>query len=84
MFSMMAVANSEVLQLRRAFHQPFEIVRDALLSDGALDSRLDQLSHFGQPMKSNIITPESITELGLMTSLSAYFGAVPCVASKQP
>ena len=35
-----------------------------------------------QPMKSNIITPESITELGLITSLSAYLGAVPCVASK--
>jgi len=37
-----------------------------------------------QPINSNIITPESMTEAGLMTSLSAYFGAVPCVASKQP
>ena len=35
-----------------------------------------------QPMKSNIITPDRITEPGLITSLSAYFGAVPCVASK--
>ena len=33
-------------------------------------------------MNSNIITPDSITEPGLMTSLSAYFGAVPWVASK--
>ena len=42
----------------------------------------DQLATSFQPMNSNIITPESITELGLITSLSAYFGAVPCVASK--
>src|SRR2546422_6793192 len=37
-----------------------------------------------QPINSNIIAPESINELGLITSLSAYFGAVPCVASKTP
>src|SRR3954451_21488707 len=35
-----------------------------------------------QPMNWNIITPDSITDPGLMTSLSAYLGAVPCVASK--
>src|ERR1700684_3110233 len=37
-----------------------------------------------QTKKSDIISAESITELGLITSLSAYFGAVPCVASKTP
>src|ERR1700688_5112584 len=36
------------------------------------------------PRKSNIIAPDSITELGLITSLSAYFGAVPWVASNTP
>ena len=30
-----------------------------------------------QPMKSSSITPDKITEPGLMTSLSAYLGAVP-------
>jgi hypothetical protein len=35
-----------------------------------------------QPINSKSITPERITEPGLMTSLSAYLGAVPCVASK--
>ncbi len=34
------------------------------------------------PMWSSIITPERMTEPGLITSLSAYFGAVPWVASK--
>ena len=35
-----------------------------------------------QPRWRNIMTPDRITEPGLITSLSAYFGAVPCVASK--
>ncbi len=34
-----------------------------------------------QPRCSNIITPERITLPGLILSLSAYLGAVPCVAS---
>ncbi len=34
-----------------------------------------------QPMNSSSMTPDRITEPGLMTSLSAYLGAVPCVAS---
>ena len=34
------------------------------------------------PRYPNIMTPDRMTELGLMTSLPACFGAVPCVASK--
>ena len=30
------------------------------------------------------MTPDRMTDPGLMTSLPAYFGAVPCVASKKP
>ena len=84
MFSMMAVANSEVfsfvapsIRRSRSYVTRFwPMVRSIPVS-----IRRPTSCH---PMKSNIITPESMTELGLMTSLSAYFGAVPCVASKQP
>src|SRR4026209_1673964 len=34
------------------------------------------------PMYRNIISPERITEPGFTLSRFAYFGAVPCVASK--
>src|ERR1019366_1772218 len=33
-------------QLGRAFHHPFEVVCDPLLSNGALDPCFDQLAHF--------------------------------------
>src|SRR5271169_5534197 len=33
-------------QLRRAFHHPFEVVRDPLLSNRALDRCFDQFAHF--------------------------------------
>src|SRR5271169_4840538 len=33
-------------QLRRAFHHPFEVVRDPLLSNSALDPRFDQFARF--------------------------------------
>jgi len=34
------------------------------------------------PMYRNIISPERMTDPGLTLSIPAYFGAVPCVASK--
>src|SRR5580700_1293124 len=40
----------------------------------SIPSSMSRAASF-HPMKSNIMAPESITELGLMTSLSAYFGA---------
>ena len=51
-----------------------------LINDRIADS-ISRAASF-QPRKSNSITPDRITEPGLMTSLSAYLGAVPCVASK--
>ena len=67
------------VQFRCAFHQPFEIVGDALLADGALDAVFDQACPLRvQPMKSNIIAPESMTELGIDDVLVGVFrrGAV--------
>src|ERR1700680_867296 len=32
-------------QFRRAFHHPFEVIRDPLLSNGALDPCFDQFAH---------------------------------------
>src|SRR5712691_7667790 len=76
MFSMMAEANSEVRSLvAPSISRSRSYVTRFCWMVRAMPSSISRAAS-PQPRKSNIIAPERITELGLMTSLSAYFGAV--------
>ena len=83
MFSMIRVGELAGLYFGRAVHQAAQNHRSrSFLLDGPFHAVLNKSAASFQPRKRNIITPDKITEPGLITSLSAYFGAVPCVASK--
>src|ERR1035437_4638734 len=83
MFSIIRVANSLVF----AFVAPVidrskSYVTNFCAIVFSIELSINRAASF-QPRKSNSITPERITDPGLITSLSAYFGAVPWVASKR-
>src|SRR5579872_4902293 len=65
-----------------ARQQTLKVIGNLLLHDGGSREVSIIRAASGHPIKSNIMTPERMTEPGLITSLSAYFGAVPWVASK--
>jgi len=84
MFSMMR-GKRGVPTLVAPASKALEVVCHALLLDGAGNGH--PRSGWRLPSSPETQTssrPESITELGLITSLSAYFGAVHGVASNTP
>src|SRR6187399_3736067 len=68
----------------RAFHLARPVVGHLLPGDRLLEPAGHEVRRLVPAQVLQHHTPDRITEPGLMTSLPAYFGAVPCVASKKP
>jgi hypothetical protein len=85
MLSAMRWPNCEHFSQRRAGHLALQVVRDRtccaiVTSPAAHDHQVAPLRT--SPCTRSIITPDRISEPGFTLSWPAYFGAVPCVASK--
>ena len=83
MCAMILSPNSRALDFRRAFHLAREIVGDPLAADRAVQAFEDQVRRFRPAqVAEHHFAAQARREPGLTMSLFAYFGAVPCVASK--